>query len=58
VLTGYSPQRLYELKLIPGATFEAAQKRALLTEPVASWNAMETPEFDRALLTELRSRSS
>jgi hypothetical protein len=58
VLTGYSPQRLYELKLIPGATFEAAQQRALLTEPVASWNAMETPEFDRALLTELRSRSS
>ncbi len=58
VLTGYSPQRLYELKLIPGATFEAAQQRALLIEPVASWNAMETPEFDRALLTELRSRSS
>ena len=58
VLTGYSPQRLYELKLIPGATFEAAQQRALLTEPVASWSAMETPEFDRALLTELRSRSS
>ena len=58
VLTGYSPQRLYELKLIPGAAFEAAQQRALLTEPVASWNAMETPEFDRALLTELRSRSS
>ena len=58
VLTGYSPQRLYELKLIPGATFEAAQQRALLTDPVASWNAMETPEFDRALLTELRSRSS
>lgn len=58
VLTGYSPQRLYELKLIPGAIFEAAQQSALLTEPVASWNAMETPEFDRALLTELRSRSS
>jgi len=58
VLTGYSPQRLYELKLIPGATFEAAQQRALLTEPLASWNAMETPEFDHALLTELRSRSS
>ncbi len=58
VLTGYSPQRLYELKLIPGATFEAAQQRALLTTPVASWNAMETPDFDRALLTELRSRSS
>jgi hypothetical protein len=58
VLTGYSPQRLYDLKLIPGATFEAAQARALLTTPVASWNAMETPEFDRALLTELRSRSS
>jgi len=58
VLTGYSPQRLYELKLIPGATFEADQQRALLTEPVASWNAMETPEFDRALLADLRSRSS
>lgn len=58
VLTGYSPQRLYELKLIPGATFEAAQQRALLTTPVASWNAMETPEFDHALLAELRSRSS
>ncbi|MEQ1783419.1 MAG: DUF4105 domain-containing protein [Hyphomonadaceae bacterium] len=58
VLTGYSPQRLYELKLIPGATFEAAQQHALLTAPVASWNAMETPDFDRALLTELRSRNS
>lgn len=58
VLTGYSAQRLFDLKLIPGATFEAAQARALLTTPVASWNAMETPDFDRALLTELRSRSS
>jgi Domain of unknown function (DUF4105) len=56
VLTGYSPQRLYELNLIPGATFEAAQKTALLTEPVASWSAMETPEFDSALLAELRAR--
>lgn len=57
VLTGYSPQRLYELKMIPGATFEAAQQDALLTKEVASWNAMETPAFDRALLAELRKRS-
>ncbi len=56
VLTGYSPQRLHELKLIPGATFDAAQQRALLTAPVASWSALETPEFDRALLAELRAR--
>lgn len=56
ILTGYSPQRLYELKLIPGKTFDEAQSRALLTEPVASWSKLETQEFDRALLAELRSR--
>lgn len=56
VLTGYSPQRLYELKMIPGETFEAAKEEALLTQPIASWNDLPSADFDRALLAELRER--
>jgi len=56
VLTGYSPQRLYELKLIPGETFEIAKADALLRDQIASWNALSSPEFDSALLAELRRR--
>ena len=54
--TGYSPQRLYELKLIPGETFEKAKADALLRDQIASWNALSSPEFDSALLAELRRR--
>jgi hypothetical protein len=56
VLTGYSPQRLYALKLIPGETFGAAKERALLRDEIASWNNLPTRDFDKALLTELRRR--
>ncbi len=56
VLTGYSPQRLYELKLIPGETFEKAKADALMKTDIASWNALPAPEFDSALLAELRRR--
>jgi Domain of unknown function (DUF4105) len=56
VLTGYSPQRLYELKLIPGETFEAAKQRALLKTEIASWNNLPSRDFDKALLAELRRR--
>ena len=56
VLTGYSPQRLYELKLIPGETFEKAKSDALLKKDIASWNSLPSRNFDRALLAVLRGR--
>jgi hypothetical protein len=56
VLTGYSPQRLYELKLIPGETFEQAKQTALMKDQIASWNDLPSKEFDKALLAELRRR--
>ncbi|MEY4784282.1 MAG: hypothetical protein RIR41_2217, partial [Pseudomonadota bacterium] len=56
VLTGYSPQRLYELNLIPGETFESAKQSALLKGEIASWNDLTSRDFDQALLAELRRR--
>lgn len=56
VLTGYSPQRLYDLKLIPGATFDAAKETALMSEEIAGWNDLGAAEFDAALLADLRER--
>jgi hypothetical protein len=56
VLTGYSPQRLFELKLIPGETFESAKQTALLKTEIASWNDLPSRDFDKALLGELRRR--
>ena len=56
VLTGYAPQRLYDLKLIVGETFESAKKEALLKTEIASWNNLPSRDFDMALLAELRRR--
>jgi Domain of unknown function (DUF4105) len=56
VLTGYSPQYLYRLKYIPGLDFATARRQAKLDAEIRSWNNLPTPEFDRALLTELRKR--
>lgn len=56
VLTGYSPQRLFELKLIPGETFEAAKERALMKREIASWNDLSREDFDKALMNDLRQR--
>jgi hypothetical protein len=56
ILTGYSPERLYKLKMIPGATFAEAESRALLTQKVRDLNDLPSTEFDHALLQELRSR--
>ena len=56
VLTGYSPQRLYELNLIPGETFESTKQSALLKAEIASWNDLPSRDFDQALLAELRRR--
>jgi hypothetical protein len=56
VLTGYSPQRLYDLKLIPGETFDSVRQTALLKTEIASWSDMPSREFDKALLAELRRR--
>ncbi|MDZ4761242.1 MAG: DUF4105 domain-containing protein [Alphaproteobacteria bacterium] len=56
VLTGYSAERLYELKLIPGETFEAARETASMKERIVDWNGLATGDFDRALLGELRDR--
>jgi hypothetical protein len=57
VLTGYSPQRLFETKLIPGESFEAAKATAFLSPEIISWNALSSADFDRALLAELRRRN-
>jgi len=56
VLTGYSPQRLFELKLIPGNDFDAVKEKAKLDPEIRSWNGLPSAEFDRALLAELRKR--
>jgi len=58
VLTGYSPQRLYALKLIPGDTFEAAKEKAQLKREIAGWNDLPSRDFDAALLAELRRRQA
>jgi hypothetical protein len=57
VLTGYSPQRLFDLKLIPGPDFATAKKQARMDNEIRGWNGLPSPEFDRALLAELRRRA-
>ena len=56
VLTGYSPERLFALKLIPGETLGAARDRAHMSQALRRWNATPSREFDRLLLSELRRR--
>ena len=56
VLTGYSPQYLYDQKMIPGATFDAAKETALMSDEIRSWNGLSSQAFDAALITELRER--
>ncbi len=58
ILTGYSAERLYDLKMISGKSFEDAQARALVTDKVKSWNSLPSADFDRALLAELRTRNA
>jgi hypothetical protein len=57
ILTGYSPQRLYDLKLITGPDFDTAREQALMTKEIAAWNDLPDAEFDRMLLAEVRKRS-
>ena len=56
VLTGYSPQRLFDLGLIPGESLEAARADARLTAELRRWNGLPKAQFDRTLLSELRAR--
>src|SRR5262249_44498053 len=56
ILTGYSPQRLFDLKYIPGADFEAARNLATIAPEISAWNALPSDVFDKALLQELRRR--
>lgn len=56
VMTGYSAERLFELDLIPGDDMEAERAKAQFKDAIASWADLSAPEFDRALLSELRSR--
>jgi hypothetical protein len=56
VLTGYSPQYLFDQKMIPGATFDAAKETALMSKEIGSWNGLSSAEFDAALMGELRKR--
>ena len=56
VLTGYSPQRLFGLKIIPGETFQAAKEQARMDKEIVSWNGLSSQDFNHALLSELRKR--
>ncbi|HOY79030.1 MAG TPA: DUF4105 domain-containing protein [Hyphomonadaceae bacterium] len=56
ILTGYSPQRLYDLKMIPGQTFAAARDLAFIRDQLRSWNELPSRDFDRTLLAELHRR--
>jgi hypothetical protein len=56
VLTGYSPERLFELGLIPDDDLSAVRDKALLSESLRSWNGLTSQDFDAVLLKELRAR--
>jgi hypothetical protein len=56
VFTGYSPQYLQKLGYIPGPDFATVKQQAKLDAVIRSWNNLPDPEFDRALLAELRKR--
>lgn len=56
ILTGYSPQRLYDLKMIPGPTFQAARELAFIRNELRAWNDLPSRDFDRTLLAELHRR--
>ena len=56
ILTGYSPRRLLDLKIIPGPDFESARNLALIGNEIRAWNDMPSREFDRVLLAELHRR--
>jgi hypothetical protein len=56
VLTGYSPERLFTLGLIPGRDLAAVRRRAHMSAALRSWNGLTSREFDRVLLRELRAR--
>jgi hypothetical protein len=56
VLTGYSPERLFELGLIPGDSLAAARAKARMDPQLRRWNGLPAPAFDKALLAELRAR--
>jgi hypothetical protein len=56
VLTGYSPQRLFDLELIPGDDLAAVRQQAKLDAEIRGWNDLPSADFDRALLAELRKR--
>jgi hypothetical protein len=58
ILTGYSPQYLHKLKYIPGDDFGSVKAMAKLDPEIRSWNGLTSPEFDKALLAELRKRFS
>lgn len=57
ILTGYSAQHLYNTKYIPGPDFATAKRQAKLDTEIRSWNTLSGPNFDRALLAELRKRA-
>jgi hypothetical protein len=56
ILTGYSPQYLYKLGYIRGPDFVTVRQQAKLDAEIRSWNDLPSPEFDRALMAELRKR--
>lgn len=56
VLTGYSDERLFALKLIPGESIAEAREKAVMTDKVRALAGRPAREFDRELLAELRGR--
>lgn len=56
ILTGYSPKRLFDLKMIPGTDFHSAQNLALIGDEIRAWNDLSSRDFDRTLIAELHRR--
>jgi len=56
ILTGYSPRRLFDLKIIPGPDFASARDLALIGNEIRAWNNLPSREFDSVLLAELHRR--
>ncbi len=58
ILTGQSDEYLFQRRIIPGADFPTARRRANVTAFVRALNAAPAEGFDAALLAELRQRSA
>ncbi|MES1156573.1 MAG: DUF4105 domain-containing protein [Alphaproteobacteria bacterium] len=58
ILTGYSDEHLYDIKLIPGPSFAEAHRRSDMSDFIRQLNANPPANFDAAVLAELRKRNT